>query len=104
MSVYVAESAHRQGVAGALYRTLFAELARQGYRTLLAGVTLPNPVSVALHESLGFQPAGVYRRIGHKFGSWHDVGWWQLLLPIDAPPDGPIGDPSPPIPYAQLRE
>ena len=28
----------------------------------------------------GFEPVGVYRNIGWKFGAWHDVGWWQRLL------------------------
>ena len=29
-------------------------------------------------------PVGIYRSIGFKFGSWHDVGWWQrqLLPPV----------------------
>ena len=43
-----------------------------------AGVTLPNEASVGLHEALGFDPVGVYRRVGWKVGAWHDVGWWQL--------------------------
>ena len=55
---------------------------------LAGGITLPNPASVALHESFGFEPVGVYRRIGWKFGAWHDVGWWQLQLrdPAELPP------------------
>ena len=56
-------------------------------------ITLPNEASVALHESLGFVPVGVYRRIGWKAGAWRDVGWWQLELD----PGG--GDPPPePLP------
>jgi len=35
---------------------------------------------IALHESVGFEPVGVYRRIGWKDGSWRDVGWLQLEL------------------------
>ena len=33
-------------------------------------MTLPNEASVGLHEALGFEPVGVYRRIGWKFGEW----------------------------------
>jgi hypothetical protein len=40
-----------------------------------------------LHESMGFQPVGVYRNAGFKYGTWHDVGWWQLQL--QAPPLAP---------------
>jgi L-amino acid N-acyltransferase YncA len=91
-SVYVHADYRRQGVGQALYRTLLAILTTQGYGHAYAGVTLPNAGSVALHESLGFEPVGVYRRVGFKLGTWHDVGWWQLgLLATDAVP-GPTLD------------
>ena len=45
-----------------------------------AGIALPNPASVALHESMGFAPVGAYREVGFKFGRWHDVGWWQRAV------------------------
>jgi phosphinothricin acetyltransferase len=53
---------------------------------------LPNPASVALHESVGFRPVGIYRNVGYKLGAWHDVGWWQLALqaPRTSPPP-PVG-------------
>ena len=57
-----------------------------------AGITLPNPSSVGLHESLGFKPIGVFAGIGYKFGRWHDVAWLQLRL-IDKP--APISGPCP---------
>ena len=79
-SVYVAEAAQGRGVGRALYDALLEEVARRGFRVALAGITLPNPASVALHESLGFEPVGVFREVGFKFGAWHDVGWWQRGL------------------------
>ena len=45
-----------------------------------AGITLPNPASVALHESFGFRSIGVYPAVEYKHGAWHDDGWWQLPL------------------------
>jgi phosphinothricin acetyltransferase len=52
-----------------------------------AGVTLPNPASVGLHETIGFKPLCVYRKVGYKLGGWHDVGWWELILqPHEVPP------------------
>jgi L-amino acid N-acyltransferase YncA len=80
VTVYVAPQSQRRGVGRALYETLFEALAHQGFRIACAGITLPNQASVGLHESLGFQPVGVYRNIGWKFGTWYDVGWWQLAL------------------------
>lgn len=79
-SVYVAAGARRQGYGRALYAELAEHLRRQRFQVACAGITLPNPASVALHEDLGFLPVGVYRRIGWKEGSWRDVGWWQLEL------------------------
>jgi phosphinothricin acetyltransferase len=78
--VYVAPDFRRHGVGRALYTVLFALLRLQGYRAVHAGITLPNPASVGLHEAFGFQPVGVYPRVGYKLGAWHDVGWWQLEL------------------------
>ena len=80
VSVYVESGHHRRGIGKALYTELFDRLRTQGLLVACAGVTLPNAASVGLHESLGFVPVGVYRRIGFKFGAWHDVGWWQLDL------------------------
>jgi L-amino acid N-acyltransferase YncA len=91
VSVYVHGHARRSGVGQALYCSLFALLTLQGFYQAYAGITLPNPASVGLHESLGFQPVGVYRAVGYKLGAWHDVGWWQLRLKEDtSPPERPI--------------
>jgi phosphinothricin acetyltransferase len=89
-SVYVDVGARRRGFGRRLYRVLFALLERQGFVAVHAGITLPNAASVALHESFGFEPVGVYQRVGFKLGSWHDVGWWQRpLAPRSAPPPEP---------------
>ena len=73
----------RSGVGRELYEALLPLLARQRLQVAVAGITLPNDASVALHEAVGFQPVGIYRDFGYKFGAWHDVGWWQARL---APP------------------
>lgn len=94
VSVYVDSAQHRQGIGRRLYEELFELLRAQGLRVACAGVTLPNDASVRLHERLGFEPVGVYRRIGFKAGAWHDVGWWQLFLGSgDTPPE----EPRPPV-------
>jgi L-amino acid N-acyltransferase YncA len=89
-SVYVDGSALRRGFGRRLYRVLFALLERQGFVAVHAGITLPNAASVALHESFGFEPVGVYREVGFKLDAWHDVGWWQRpLLPRTKSPAEP---------------
>lgn len=92
VSVYVQASARRLGVGRALYRSLLALLPLQGFYRAHAGITLPNPASVALHESLGFSPVGVYRAVGYKLGAWHDVGWWQRTLQEPVSPPAPLLD------------
>lgn len=91
VSAYVHEDQHRQGVGRGLYTSLFALLALQGFRSAYAGVTLPNPASVALHEAVGFTPLGVFHRVGYKHGHWHDVAWFERpLAPYDANPAEPV--------------
>ncbi len=80
VSVYVHPAFHRRGIGRALYTSLFRCLALQGYCTAVGRITLPNPASVALHESMGFQAVGVNRGIGYKHGQWHDVGIWQMEI------------------------
>lgn len=80
VSIYLRRGLQRRGLGRALYTELFALLARQGYYTAYAGISLPNAASTGLHESFGFEPVGVYRKAGFKFGGWHDVGWWQKPL------------------------
>ena len=89
VTAYVREDARGLGVGKRLYQALFAELATLGYFQAFAGIALPNDASVALHESLGFQPIGIYRKVGFKLGAWHDVGWWQKELRSPAEPTNP---------------
>lgn len=96
-TVYVAPGHHRRGVGKSLYDRLLSTLRAQGYRTLLGGITVPNPASVRLHESFGFRRVALLERVGWKFGTWHDVGYWELLLRDDAkaPTDlKPVADAS----------
>jgi L-amino acid N-acyltransferase YncA len=79
-SVYVDAKYRRSGVGRGLYASLFHILAAQGFFNAYAGITLPNPASVGLHEAVGFRKLGVYERVGYKCGAWYDVGWWQLTL------------------------
>jgi L-amino acid N-acyltransferase YncA len=91
-AAYVRSDRRGCGMGTRLYQALFAELVTLGYYQAFAGITLPNDASVALHESVGFVPVGVYRNVGFKLGAWRDVGWWQKSLQ-------PLRTPSTPIPF-----
>ena len=86
VSVYLERGFERRGGGRALYEILLPRLAERGFRVAIGGMTLPNPGSEALHRAFGFEPVGTYRRIGYKFGSWHDVAWTQLMLVDDESP------------------
>ncbi|HCF24569.1 MAG TPA: GNAT family N-acetyltransferase [Novosphingobium sp.] len=80
VAVYVDPACARQGIGRALYERLLPELAARGLHAAFAGIALPNPGSIAVHEAVGFTPVGIYREVGWKCGGWRDVGWWQRLL------------------------
>ncbi len=88
-SIYVDVRYHRSGAGRKLYTQLLRRLADRGYRRALAGITQPNESSNAFHRSFGFRDAGLYRRVGWKRESWHDVAWMQRDLSATASPDGP---------------
>ncbi len=90
VAVYVGADQRGKGVGRALYTSLLALLRLQGFYAAHAGITLPNPASVALHERMGFAPVGIYRAVGYKLGAWRDVGWWQLDLREREVPPQPL--------------
>jgi len=79
-TVYVAAGAQRRGVGRRLYSTLLPLLKDAGYCNAYAGVALPNPASLALHQAVGFKAVGTFPRVGYKFGQWRDVAWFHLAL------------------------
>lgn len=82
VSVYIHPDFHRRGIARQLYLQLFENLSQKGYHMAFAGISLPNPSSVAFHQSMGFEEIGTFREIGNKFGKWWDTAWLQRKLEI----------------------
>lgn len=81
-SVYCRADCVRRGVGTLLYRTLFELIAGEDVHQIVAGVTLPNPASLRLHERLGFRPVGVFPSVGRKFDRYWDVGWFERPLDL----------------------
>jgi phosphinothricin acetyltransferase len=92
--IYLAPAHCGQGLGTPLYRRLCDVLRRQGFHSAIGGITLPNAASVRLHERLGFVHWGTSTRVGHKFGAWHDVGFWQLHLQPAGHLPGPLLPPA----------
>jgi L-amino acid N-acyltransferase YncA len=97
VSVYVHEQRHRHGIGRALYTSLLALLRLQGFYNVYAGIALPNAKSVGVHEAMGMTLVGIYEQVGYKFGAWHDVGWWQMML------QPRILEPPPPLTIQQAQ-
>jgi L-amino acid N-acyltransferase YncA len=89
VSVYLQRGRRRTGGGRALYEALLARLAERGFRTAVAGMTLPNDASVGLHRAMGFEEIGTFRRVGWKHGRWHDVAFMQRGIGTEAgaPPE-----------------
>jgi len=95
-SIYVRADASRRGIARRLYGSLLEVMRLQGINQAVGVITLPGTASVALHESMGFTPAGVWRHAGFKLQRWWDVGVWQKELQ-------PVAHPPPPVvPFAEM--
>jgi len=80
-SVYLAPAMTGQGVGRRLYSALFDALGGEDIHRLFVGITQPNEASVRLHLAFGFEPVGVYREVGRKFGRFWDVATY--MRPFD---------------------
>ena len=81
-SVYVDSKAHGRGVGSALYAALFEILAGEDVHRAVAGVTLPNEKSLALHTRFGFRQTGIFTEVGRKFDQYWDVAWLEKNLNV----------------------
>ena len=76
-SVYCHPDHTGRGVGTRLYEALFAALAGEDIHRFVAGITMPNAASVALHERFGFRRVGQFSEVGRKFDRYWDVAWFE---------------------------
>ena len=79
-SIYLKPNNFRNGIGTALYIKLLESLKKEGFRRVLAGISLPNDSSVLFHENLGFKKVGQLEAVGYKFKKWIDIGYWELEI------------------------
>ena len=80
-SIYLAPAAQGQGVGRLLLAELIARCERAGARQMLAVIgDSQNHGSVGVHRALGFEPTGLLKSSGWKFGRWLDVVLMQRQL------------------------
>src|ERR1051326_1168506 len=75
VSIYLDGEAGGPGAGARLYRSLFESLDGEDVHRAYAGIALPNPASVALHERFGFKKVAYFSEQGRKFGRYWDVPW-----------------------------
>ena len=95
LSIYVSGEKHRGGVGKRLYNAIIGLLRVQNFANLYTWIISPNPVSVAFHESMGFEKISNIKAAGYKHGEWHDVGLYQLRI-------ADMSAPKPIIPFPEL--
>jgi len=79
-TVYCAQGAGGKGIGSRLYSALFEAIANEDVHRIVAGYTLPNAASAALHRRFGFKTVGVFSENGRKFGKYWDVAWNERPL------------------------
>ena len=95
LSVYVSRYFPGRGIGSVLYTALLELLRLQNIVVAYSAITLPNDASIALHEKMGFSPAGVFHASGYKMGQWWELAWYQKQLnPLLCPPPAVIPFPS----------
>ncbi|WP_053975468.1 arsinothricin resistance N-acetyltransferase ArsN1 family B [Mangrovimonas xylaniphaga] len=79
-TVYLRYDQHGKGLGTQLYKSLINQLKKQKFHAVIGGIALPNDLSIALHEKLGFKKIAQFKEVGYKFEKWIDVGYWELIF------------------------
>lgn len=79
-SIYIDKGFVHKGIGKKLYEALILELRSLTLHCTVGSIALPNPVSVAFHEKMGFEKVAHFIEVGWKLNQWIDVGFWELIL------------------------
>jgi phosphinothricin acetyltransferase len=79
-SVYVAAPWRGRGLGRQLLSPLLEAARERGLHAIIACIDAQNNASLRLHRSFGFEPVGLFKRVGYKFDRWLDVAYLELLI------------------------
>jgi L-amino acid N-acyltransferase YncA len=98
-SIYVHPDHLNAGVGRRLLPALIDACTTAGCRQVIAYIDVANVPSQRLHETFGFEPAGLLKAVGFKYGRWTDSILMQRSLGPGnaAPPDDDNGTRIPKI-------
>lgn len=85
-SVYVRADQRGRGLGPQLLHALIEAARAQQVHVMVGVIDASNAASIALHRRLGFEPAGVLRQAGFKFGRWLDAALYQRVLDTPSQP------------------
>jgi phosphinothricin acetyltransferase len=83
-SIYLAPESVGRGAGSRLYEALFKALEGEDVHRAYAGIALPNPASIGLHERFGFKRVAHFTEQGRKFSRYWDVAWYEKALGTDS--------------------
>jgi phosphinothricin acetyltransferase len=84
-SIYVDGDYHKRGIGEALMEWAISSARDSGIHVMVGVLDAANVPSISLHEKLGFVSAGIWKQVCWKFGAWHDVALFTLILSDDEP-------------------
>jgi len=85
-SIYIHKDHRGKGLGRTLLEALVAAARERDVHVMVGGIDATNAASIALHQQLGFEPAGIIRQAGFKFGRWLDLAFYQRILDTPANP------------------
>jgi phosphinothricin acetyltransferase len=81
LCIYLHSDARGEGIGYELMEELIS-LAKSmdNIHTIVSEITSTNLPSIGIHESFGFNYVGVLKDIAYKFGEYHDMLFYQLMV------------------------
>jgi L-amino acid N-acyltransferase YncA len=79
-SIYVHPDHLHSGIGRSLLPALIEACAAAHFRQMIAYIDAANAPSLHLHESFGFERAGVLKAVGFKYGRWTDSVLMQRAI------------------------
>ncbi|HTU49091.1 MAG TPA: GNAT family N-acetyltransferase [Acidobacteriaceae bacterium] len=83
-TIYCAKEAVGKRLGQKLFAALFESIAQEDIHRIVGGYTMPNVGSASLLERFQFQPVGIFRETGRKFGKYWDVAFLERPLHLPA--------------------
>lgn len=81
LSVYIHRDYRKKGYGEAMMKNLIDQAkADPKTHSIISVITADNEGSRHLHEKLGFTCSGVLHECGYKFGKYHDVANYEMIV------------------------